>query len=87
VTDVDPVQATARKHLEASPFKNDHHRSQEQRVRRAAARQGHRLSKSARRDRRALDFGRWYLKDSAGAVLMESKSLSEIEAFLKGDDQ
>lgn len=36
----------------------------ENRLRRAAARQGLRLEKSRRRDPRALDFGAWWLVDA-----------------------
>jgi hypothetical protein len=39
------------------------------RLRRAAARQGYRLTKSARRDPRAIDYNRFWVLDQAGAVI------------------
>jgi hypothetical protein len=38
-------------------------RSREQRLRRAAERQGYKLVKSRRRDPRALGYGCWYIVD------------------------
>ncbi|MGC4891060.1 hypothetical protein [Micromonospora sp. DT227] len=57
----------------------------ENRLRRAAARQGLALSRSRRRDPRALDFGRYWLSRDG---VMESDpagiSLDEVETFLLG---
>jgi hypothetical protein len=39
-------------------------RSREQRLRRAAERQGYKLVKSRRRDPRALGYGRWYIVEA-----------------------
>jgi hypothetical protein len=43
--------------------------SREKRLRRIAARQGLRLSKSSRRDRRAKDYGRYRIEDLGGVVV------------------
>lgn len=58
----------------------------ENRLRRAAARQGLALAKSRRRDPRALDFGLYWLTDQDGAfVTPESGTdLDEIERYLTG---
>ena len=45
-------------------------RSREQRLRRAAQRQGYKLVKSRRRDPRALGYGRWYIVDVAGNYIV-----------------
>ena len=44
----------------------DDEKVRENRLRRAAARQGLRLEKSRRRDERALDYGRYWLVDGPG---------------------
>ena len=59
---------------------SEHHRNREDtvednkinqnRLRLAAARQGYRLSKSRRRDPRALDFGLYWLTDQSGRVVI-----------------
>ncbi len=61
----------------------------ENRLRRVAKRRGLRLTKSSRRDPRALDFGGWMLVDIyqnvvvAGADVHEySMSLEDVEEFL-----
>jgi hypothetical protein len=46
-----------------------HELSREKRLRRAAARQGLRLSKSPRRDPRADDYGRYRIADLDGVVV------------------
>jgi hypothetical protein len=58
----------------------------ENRVRRAAARQGLVLHKSRRRDPRAIDFGEYWLM--AGRDLVPStrgRGLEHIEAYLRGE--
>ena len=40
------------------------------RLRRAAHRQGLNLSRSGSRDPRALDYGRYWLRDQSGAVVL-----------------
>jgi len=58
----------------------------ENRLREAAKRQGLELSKSRRRDPRALDFGRWQVIDaSRGAVVAECDSIDEVESYLDGE--
>lgn len=56
----------------------------ELRSRRAAARQGLKLSRSRRRDPRALDYGLYWLIDVNGAYVTDPKgvSLDEVEAYL-----
>jgi hypothetical protein len=62
--------------------------TQEARVRRMAARQGLTLSKSRRRDPRALDYGIWYLTDATSNRLRKGpdqdgyRSLHQVEAYL-----
>lgn len=66
----------------------------ENRLRRAAGRQGLRLEKSRRRDPRALDYGGYFIVEGPAAdganwrarTLMTSEhgvSLDEVEAFLR----
>jgi hypothetical protein len=60
-------------------------RVRETRTRLMAKQRGFHLVKSRRRDRLAIDYGRYWLCDDRGRVLMGNKSgttLSEIEAFL-----
>jgi hypothetical protein len=58
----------------------------ENRLRRMAARQGLSLTKTRRRDRRALDYGRWRIADASGAVVAGGEDLTadEVEAYLTG---
>ena len=64
--------------------------TREKRLRRAAARQGLRLSKSARRDRAAKDYGKYRVenRDQSGAVVAGgapypySLNLDEVEQVL-----
>ena len=72
--------------------RDQEYKIRENRVRRAAARQGLRLVKSRRRDPRALDYGGYMLTDlSTGAVVHSSGyngfglKLSDIEAYLTAD--
>lgn len=75
------------------------HKVKENRLRRAAERQGYRLVKSRRRDPRALDYGLYVLiADTAGNRLPraqapvstfargEGKTLDEIESELLGSE-
>jgi hypothetical protein len=58
----------------------------ENRLRRAAARQGLRLTKSRRRDPLALDFGRYWLTDDNNRGVagdMNGCTLDEIEEVLR----
>ena len=53
------------------------------RLRRAAERQGLRLTRSRRRDVRALDYGKyWLLRDDEAVTPTEGVGLDEIEAYL-----
>lgn len=56
----------------------------ENRLRRAAARQGLTLRRSRRRDQRALDYGAYWLTDAAGHLVTAEggSSIDEIEHFL-----
>lgn len=64
----------------------------ENRLRRAAARQGYKLVKSARRDPMALDYNRWWIEDvtdrgrptvgDAGGM-----ELDDVEAWLAGGER
>lgn len=60
---------------------------QENRVRRAAERQGYAVTKNRRRDPRARGYGTYSLSNSAQDVATVSESnltLDEVEGFLKG---
>lgn len=54
----------------------------EDRLRRAAGRQGYTLSKSRTRDKRALTYGRYQLVDQNSREQYSSRSLDEIERWL-----
>jgi hypothetical protein len=57
----------------------------ENRVRRAAERQGLQLEKSRRRDPRAIDFGRYWLRNGDAIVCGDSRTgatLDEVEQYL-----
>jgi hypothetical protein len=60
----------------------------ENRVRRMASRQGLVLRKTRRRDPRALDYGRYWLRDAVtGDAIAGDKNglrLEDVEAFLVG---
>ena len=56
-------------------------KTRENLVRRMLARQGYKLSKSRRRDPRALDYGRYTI--SRGAVTMNFASLDEAEQWAR----
>ena len=68
--------------------------SREKRLRRAAQRQGLTLTRSSRRDPRAIDFGRWWITDQASGALIapagatdvarRGLSLDDVEAYLFG---
>jgi hypothetical protein len=60
----------------------------ENRLRRAAERQGLRLQKARRRDPRAWDYGRWYVVDSDGVCVSTGQpfDLDQVERFLLGFD-
>ena len=68
-------------------------RTREQRLRRAAARQGYKLVKSPRRDPRARDFGDWMVVDIdtnaivAGEIGRVRFSLDDVENYLMGEDR
>lgn len=59
----------------------------ENRLRRAAERQGLRLVKSRRRDPRALDYGRWEILNGDGRPVTDGLTLDDVEAYLHGDPQ
>ncbi|MBR7833486.1 hypothetical protein KDL01_09430 [Actinospica durhamensis] len=53
------------------------------RLRRAAERQGLKLTRSRRRDERALDYGKyWLLRGDEKVTPAEGVGLDEIEAYL-----
>lgn len=65
----------------------------ENRLRRMAERQGLRLTKSRRRDPRALDYGGYALVDETNGIVFGTEgvgrmvaTLDEVEAYLTGDD-
>lgn len=58
--------------------------TREQRIRRAARRQGLTLRLSRRRDPRALDYGRCYLVDTGGRVILDADDLDAVERYLRG---
>ncbi|HEX3960426.1 MAG TPA: hypothetical protein VHZ03_27945 [Trebonia sp.] len=61
-------------------------KSRETRIRHALARQGYTLSKSRRRDPRALDFGRYTITDGTGAFVYEAPVLDGIEKWLNDEN-
>jgi hypothetical protein len=56
----------------------------ENRLRRMASRQGLALMRSRRRDRRAIDYGKYWLLDTSGLAITatEGVGLDEIERIL-----
>jgi hypothetical protein len=58
----------------------------ENRLRRMAARQGLRVTKSRRRDPRALDYGKWRVVDARNMLQgpEQGMTLDELERFLTG---
>jgi hypothetical protein len=54
----------------------------ENRARRAAQRQGISISKNARRDPRALDYGLWSLDDPHHGIQHTDLRLDQIETYL-----
>jgi len=54
----------------------------ENRVRRAADRQGLRLSRTRRRDPLAVDFGTYTLTDTSGTVVAGPLTIDEVEKYL-----
>jgi len=60
----------------------------ENRLRRAAGRQGLRLIKSRRRDSRAVDYGRYWISGENRALLTSEYgvTLDEVEEFLSGEE-
>jgi hypothetical protein len=57
----------------------------ENRIRRMAQRQGYRLIKSRRRDRRALDYGGYWLHNDRNSAVLGARdgaSLDEVEEYL-----
>ncbi|MGH3380230.1 MAG: hypothetical protein ACRDP6_36405 [Actinoallomurus sp.] len=64
----------------------------ENRLRRAAERQGYQLTKSRRRDPRAVDFGAYWIVDPntnsiAAGDSNTGMSLDDVEAWLTSDDR
>jgi hypothetical protein len=65
----------------------------EDRLRRAARRQGLRLHKSRTRDPRALDFERWYISDPTTNWIVAGGrgwngfdlSIDDVESYLNGE--
>jgi hypothetical protein len=56
--------------------------AREARLRRLARRRGLELSRVRRRDRRALDYGKYNLVDQVGKVVLALASIDQIEAIL-----
>lgn len=56
-------------------------RTREMRLRETAKRQGLTLTKSRRRDPRAIDYGHWYLH-RGDQQLLDAADLAAVEAFL-----
>jgi hypothetical protein len=56
-------------------------------LRRMAARQGLVLRRSARRDRRALDYGLYWLVNSRGNAVTGMISMDEAERYLRGESE
>lgn len=50
----------------------------ENRLRRVAARQGLILAKNRRRDKRATDYGVWYLRTKEGALVLDTHDLGKV---------
>jgi hypothetical protein len=67
----------------------DEDKVRENRLRRAAHRQGITLMKSRRRDPRAFDYGVYWLADENEWLLTPEQgiTLDEIEAWLLGEDE
>ena len=67
--------------------------TREMRVRRAAARQGYKLSKIQKRDARALGWNRWLITTADGTLVIShlvrgietGASIDEVEQFLDSD--
>ena len=60
----------------------------ENRLRRAASRQGLVLRKSRRRDPRALDYGQWLIVDAAQNMIIpggDKLTLEAVESYLIGE--
>ena len=55
----------------------------ENRLRRAAQRQGLELRKSPRRDPRALDYGAWLVVNLRSGPSVELASIDAVEAYLE----
>jgi hypothetical protein len=60
--------------------------TRERRLRRMAERQGLALTKSRRRDPRALDYGRYRLVRGRTTVL-DTRALDDVEAYLTKDGE
>jgi hypothetical protein len=67
---------------------SDEDKVRENRLRRMADRRGLRLTKSRRRDERAVDYGRYWLSDEKTTALILGgqfgDTLDEIEDYLTG---
>ncbi len=53
------------------------------RLRIVAKRQGYRLTKSARRDPRALDYGRYWLTDQTGEIVAGGRNGVDLETVAR----
>lgn len=66
-------------------------KTREQRLRRAAKRQGLELAKSKTRDPRALDYGRWRVLDGQRGEVVAGDdarmSIDDVERYLLGEDR
>jgi hypothetical protein len=57
----------------------------ENKARRAVERQGYRLSRSRRRDPRAVDYGRYTITNGTATPVAELPNLDAVEAWAKGE--
>jgi len=70
------------------PVQRESGKVRENRLRRAAGRQGLRIVKSRRRDPRAVDYGRYWISGENRALLTSEYgvTLDEVEEYLSGEE-
>jgi hypothetical protein len=86
----DEIEALRAKIADQPPARGAADRTREQRLRRMAERQGYKLSKSGRRDPRAIDYDRWCIVDpqtnaivaGTGSTGRPNMRLDDVEAWL-----
>jgi hypothetical protein len=62
-------------------------RVRENRLREAVARQGYRLSRSRRRDPRAVDYGRYTITNGTATPVAELPNLDAVEAWTNREER